>query len=63
VKGLTNDINTFFKSNNLNDVQKFIDKLFIDVLDSYNLKTASESGTPKVKPVHKPYIALSESLE
>jgi hypothetical protein len=63
VKGLTNDINDFFKVNTLSDMQKFIDKLFVDVLDRYNLKTISENGTPKIKPVHKPYIVLSESFE
>jgi hypothetical protein len=63
VKGLTNDINNYFKTNSLNNLQQFIDKLFIDVLDGYNLKTASENGSPKAKAVHKPYIVLSESFD
>ena len=63
VKGLTNDINEFFKTNSLSDIPTFIDKLFIDVLDGYNLKISSENGTTQRKPIHKPYIVLSESFE
>jgi len=63
VKGLTNVINEFFKTNSLSDVPAFIDKLFINVLDGYNLKTSSENGTTQRKPIHKPYIVLSESFE
>ncbi|MFH1004600.1 MAG: helicase-related protein [Bacteroidota bacterium] len=63
IKGLTNDVNRFFQTNSLNDVPAFIDKLFIDVMDGYNLKTTSKNGTAQRKPLHKPYIVLSESFE
>lgn len=62
IKGLTNDINKFFKTNSLKDLQAFIDKLFMEVLDSYNLKPDTEKKSESVRVIHKPYIVLSESF-
>ena len=61
VKGLVNNINNFFKTNSISDVPAFIDKLFIDVLDDYNLKPKTETETLN-RIIHKPYIVLTESF-
>lgn len=62
IKGLTSGINTFFKTNSLKDLQAFIDKLFVEVLDGYSLKPDSEKKSESGRIIHKPYIVLSESF-
>ena len=62
IRGLSKEINDFFKVNKLNDIPAFLDRLFIDVLDHYRIKSESDKATSPIRIVQKPYIVLSESF-
>ncbi len=61
IRGLAKDINDFFKSNTPRNVEQFLDKLFLEVLDPYKIRIESEKEPP-YRIIHKPYIILSESF-
>jgi hypothetical protein len=56
------DINGFFQSHPLNDLAFFVDSLFRDVLDRYQIKPETSKETTTARTVQKPYIILSESF-
>ena len=66
-KGLPKSINDFFKSNSsiLPEPIKFIDKLFTDVLDKYDLSPNAELVTPQEDinaGIINPKIVLTQSF-
>ena len=62
IKGLSRDINDYFKTHSLKDIPSFIDELFREVLDNYKIKTGSVKDVTADRVVRKPYIVLSESF-
>ena len=66
-KGLPKSINDFFVSNSklLKEPTKFVEQLFIDVLDRYDLSAKADSGTKENKShqgIVNPKIVLTQSF-
>lgn len=66
-KGLPKSINDFFVSNSklLKEPTKFVEQLFIDVLDRYDLSAKADSGAKENKAHHgivNPKIVLTQSF-